>query len=291
MVMSWFSLSIIALAFFGIQKFLFKVVAEKGCSMMQTTAFFMGTVAALSFLGFALYGDTVGNIRFLLIIAVANGTIFLAATVFRMKTLRYLPGTIAYPLYQLSLILVVLFGVVYFHDQLGVLEGGGILLGIAATPLLSQATEQTGQGRWNFRTGLLLALGATIATAMSEILSKFVAVSSSDLLLFIGLSYTWNLVVSGSYSLIPHPRRPTASHWKTTATYGILIGITNLIAFYAELTALRTGPLSNVTLLSSLSIVVAMLLSAWIYRERLDRKGKLGASLAVLSIVLLGIRA
>ena len=288
--MGWFSLSIVALVFFGIQKFLFKVVVEKGCSIMQTTAFFMGTVTLLAFSAFALSGGALGDWRFVGKMALLNGTIFLIVTLLRMRSLRYIPSVIAYPIFQLSRILVVLFGLAYFQDSLNTIQIGGIALGIATTPFLSGDQHQEPTRRRSVRIGLLLATGAVFGSAASEIIGKFTAISSSDLFVYIGISYAWNLLASGSYALVSHMRGKRSAQWRTAAKYGILIGVTNFIAFYAELSAFRTGPLSLVAVLSSFSTLVAMGLAAWIYRERLDTKGKLGASLAILSIILLGIR-
>lgn len=288
--MGWFSLSIVALAFFGIQKFLFKVVAEKGCSMMQTTAYFMGTVTLLAFTAFFLSNGTLGDWRFVGMIAMINGTVFLVVTLLRMASLRYIPGVIAYPIFQLSRILVVLFGLAYFHESINAVQTVGIALGIATTPFLGGEKEEEPTRRRNVRIGLLLATGAVFGAAASEVIGKFAAISSSDLFVFIGISYAWNLLASGSYTLISHARGKGSPQWKTAAKYGILIGVTNFIAFYAELSAFRTGPLSLVAVLSSFSTLVAMGLAAWIYKERLDWKGALGAGLAILSIILLGIR-
>ncbi len=288
--MDWFPLSLIALVFFGIQKFLFKVVAEKGCSMMQTTGYFMGTVTVLAFCSFFVVDGNVENWRTLMVIAVLNGTVFLILTLSRMKALKYLPGTIAYPLFQFSLVLVTLFGLFYFHDNLNLYQAIGAVMGTIATLFLARAKGETETQRRTYKLGLLLVLVAVVAGALSEIISKFAAISSSDILLFIGISYAWNFLASGSYALLPMVRSKANPQWKTAAKYGILIGITNFIAFYAELSAFRTGPLSLVAVLSSFSTLVAMGLAAWIYRERLDWKGTLGAGLAVVSIILLGIR-
>lgn len=288
--MDWFSLSLIALVFFGIQKFLLKVVVEKGCSLIQTTAYFMGTVTVLSLIAWMVSGEPLQDWRFVGALAILNGTVFLSVTLLRMHSLRHVPGVIAYPLFQLSRILVVLFGLAYFQESLTMPQMGGIALGIATTPLLGRDGSREPLKRRGFRIGLLLAGAAVLGAAASEIIGKFAAISSSNLFAFIAISYAWNLLASGSYALRSRAGPQRSSQWKTTAKYGMLIGITNFIAFYAELLAFRTGPLSLVAVLSSFSILVAMGLSAWIYRERLDWKGTLGAGLAVVSIVLLGIR-
>jgi drug/metabolite transporter (DMT)-like permease len=65
------------------------------------------------------------------------------------------------------------------------------------------------------------------------------------------------------------------------------MGILNVAGYYAYLTGLSRGPLSLVTVITSMHFVVAVILSILIYRERLTPMRLAGVALTVASLVLL----
>ncbi|MGM0428188.1 MAG: EamA family transporter [Thermodesulfobacteriota bacterium] len=65
------------------------------------------------------------------------------------------------------------------------------------------------------------------------------------------------------------------------------MGVTNLAGFYAFLKALSLGPLSIVVSITGMHFVIAIILSAWIYKERLTGIRMLCVAFTVLSIILL----
>lgn len=67
----WYTFAIIALFLIGIQRFLYKVSAERRCNSAWTSFSFMGTVAFSSTVLFFALDETVPNIGFLLFVALA----------------------------------------------------------------------------------------------------------------------------------------------------------------------------------------------------------------------------
>ncbi len=111
--MNWFPLTVICLFLYGIQRFLYKVSAERNCNTAWTTLSFMGTVAFLSTILWLTSDETVKNLSWLLILSLINSLTFFVDTIVTIEALRYLPTNVVYPLARLSAVLVVIFSLLY----------------------------------------------------------------------------------------------------------------------------------------------------------------------------------
>jgi len=129
--MNWFLLTVVCFFLYGIQRFLYKVSAERNCNTALTTLSFMGTVALLSSVFWFGSDETLKNTTWLLALAVINSLTFFIDTVVTIEALRYLPTTIVYPLTRMNTVLVVIFSLLYFKDSLNGYQGTGIVLAIA----------------------------------------------------------------------------------------------------------------------------------------------------------------
>ncbi len=92
---NWYALSMIALFLMGIQRFLYKVSAQRGCNSSWTTFTFMGTVTFLSAISLFISCETLAPIPFLVFIALVNSLSFTLATMTHMEALKHLPGSVA----------------------------------------------------------------------------------------------------------------------------------------------------------------------------------------------------
>ena len=128
----------IALCAFGIQRFLYKVSAEKKCNTAWTTFAFMGTVAILSSLLFFVYGQPLDNIIFLIFISFINSASFLTGTITTIEALKSISTSVAYPVIRLNTAIVVIFSIVYFKDKLSVFQVMGIILAITVIFILTR---------------------------------------------------------------------------------------------------------------------------------------------------------
>ena len=100
----------------GIQRFLYKVSAERNCNTAWTTFSFMATVAILSSILFLVLREPVSNIRYLLLIAFINSSAFFIATMSHIEALKHIPANITYPIIRLNVAVVVIFSILYFKD-------------------------------------------------------------------------------------------------------------------------------------------------------------------------------
>jgi uncharacterized membrane protein len=76
-------------------------------------------------------------------------------------------------------------------------------------------------------------------------------------------------------------------HYKEALTIGFVMGLINFIGFYAFLKALSAGPLSIIISIVGMQFVIAVVLSAIIYKERMNFLRVLGILLTGVSILLL----
>jgi uncharacterized membrane protein len=65
------------------------------------------------------------------------------------------------------------------------------------------------------------------------------------------------------------------------------MGLLNFFGFYAFLTALESGPLSVIALITGMHFVIAVALSVLLYRERMTPRRILGIGLTLLAVVFL----
>jgi drug/metabolite transporter (DMT)-like permease len=135
------------------------------------------------------------------------------------------------------------------------------------------------------RTGLLCVFIALIAGAVAIISSKFAAMYTNKMA-FIAISY----MASTFFALGLRKRLQTEEaneSPKDALLIGFVMGLINLAGYYAYLKALSIGPLSIITAIIGMHFIIAIILSALIYREKLTPPRILGICLTFVSIILL----
>jgi len=139
----------------------------------------------------------------------------------------------------------------------------------------------------NFKLGITLALVAFIFSALTTIVVKFAALTTNKLG-FIAVSYIYNTIFAFTLRKKLQTKRASPKH-KNAIIIGFLIGLFNFVGFYAVLNAHSLGPLSLVAPTIGLSFVIAIILSAIIYKEKLTMRRITGILLAIVAAILLGM--
>ena len=282
---SWYTFAIIALFLMGMQRFLYKVSAEKRCNTAWTTFSFMATVAILSSILFIVLKETATNLQFLCLIALINSAAFLLATVTHIEALKNIPASVAYPIIRLSAVLVVIFSILFFKDRPSFYQVIGIILAMVVIVVLTMDFGDDATSYGKRKTGFLCIIISLIAGAAAIISSKFAAMYTNKMA-FIAISY----LASTFFALGLRKRLQTEEaneNKKDALLIGLVMGVINLAGYYSYLKALSTGPLSIITSLTGMHFIIAIILSALIYREKLTPSRVLGISLTVVSIFLL----
>ncbi len=278
----WYFFSVAALLLLGTQRFFYKVAAERGCSSPLTTAVFMGTVTLLSSAVFFTSGEPAGDLRALVVLALVNSVSFTLATVAHMEALKHLPAGITFPLTRLSILAVIVFSVLYFGERPSQFQWIGIILGFCVVAVLTREAGSASLPEGKTGAGLLFITVCVLCGAAASISSKLAAVSTSKAG-FMALTYLlatfFSLAIEKKWG-----KGKTAAHPAEAVKIGVLMGLLNFFGFYAFLAALTDGPLSVIALITGMHFVIAITLSALLYREQMTRPRLWGIGLTLLAV-------
>jgi drug/metabolite transporter (DMT)-like permease len=282
----WFPFALAALLLMGTQRFFYKVAAERSCNTALTTLSFMATVTVISCTIFFLRGRPVPDYSFLLLVGLVNSLAFLLATVTHIEALKKLPARIAYPLIRLDAVLVVVISFLFFHEQVNGRQQIGIALALAAVLLI--ARERAGDADSVRKTVLgFLFVGAAILAGTAAAISSRYAALGTDKIAFMAVSYGFSTVFIGGFGKRGRRQVQISAGSRESLRIGCIMGILNIVGYYAYLEGLSRGPLSLITVITSMHFVIAIVLSVLIYRERPTPLGITGIALTIVSLVLL----
>lgn len=281
----WYLFSIVALLFLGTQRFLYKVAAEKHCSSALTTAIFMATVTVLSATVFFASGDAAPDLPALLLLSLLNSSSFAFATISHIEALRHLPAGITFPLTRLSLLVVIVASILYFGEHLEGLQWLGLPLGLLVVVILAKEARGNAAADGNLRLGLFFVGVCIFCGALAAISSKLAAESISKSG-FMALSYLFGTCFSLLIEKKWGKAQPIGGT-KNSIWIGVLMGVLNFFGFYAFLTALASGPLASIALITGMHFVVAIILSVLIYKEQITWRRSVGIGLTVLAVFFL----
>ncbi len=282
---NWYVLSIVALVLMGVQRFLYKVSAEKECSTAWTTFSFMATVTVLSAVFFFSFKESVSDPSMLILTAGINSASFVLGTITHIEALKHVPSSVVYPIIRLNMVVVVLFSILFLHDHVSLHQVLGILMAIAVIVILTKDAEEEKGSLGSARKGLFLVFVSLIAGSVASISSKFAAVYSNKLG-FMTLSYFLGALFSAALIRRSGKERSGGSR-KDAVRIGVLMGLINFAGFYTFLAALSVGPLSIIVSITGMHFVIAVLLSVIVYKEKLSGMRIIGMALAIASILFL----
>ena len=284
---NWYTFAVLALFLMGIQRFLYKVSAERNCNTAWTTFSFMATVSVLSSVLFFVLRESVANIQLLLFIALLNSGTFLVATTTHIEALKYIPASVVYPIIRLNAVIVVIFSILYFKDHLSVCQVIGIFLAISTIAILTRQFDDERIAYNNSKRGLILVFISALAGSIATISSKFAALYTNKMA-FIAVSYIGATLFSFGLRKRLQTEEVNENH-RDAFIIGIVMGLINFGGFYSFLKALSKGPLSIIALIAGMHFVIAVVLSVLIYKEKLTQARLTGISLAITSVILLGL--
>jgi len=283
--MAWFVLSILALAGFGAQNFLYKISAVRELRTRTVTFYFVLLSTLVVWLAFLLQAQPSKFNRAVFIYGAIDAVSFYATTLCRIEALKFIPSHLVFPLLRISTIIVAVVGVYVFGDAFSVQLALGLLLMLATAVLIGSERKADKAVSPNYRLGLLLTLFAALTSASAHVVSK-VAADNTQLLDYMAVANTIVLLFSLIETRVAtglHIGRPTRlEFWLASG-----LAVFNLLAWYCYLCALRLGPLSSAALIVSLAFVIPIVLSAIVYREHLTPRRILAVIISVAIVLLL----
>jgi drug/metabolite transporter (DMT)-like permease len=202
-----------------------------------------------------------------------------------MEALRHLPAGITFPLTRLSLLVVIIFSIVFFNESPNIFQWTGILLGFSVVALLAGEARSETRPDGSAGAGFLFIAVCVLCGAAASISSKLAAVSTSKAG-FMALSYLlatfFSLAINRKWGKTMNVARSDEA-----VKIGIVMGVLNFFGFYAFLSALESGPLSMIALITGMHFVIAIALSVLLYRESVSRPKMLSIGLTLLAVFFL----
>jgi len=282
-MLGWFEFSLVSMLFYGILNLLQKKAAMEKCNSatLMSTQFAVGS--ALAVISVFIFNDFLVNAwPIFLILAAVNGTVYLIGSLSRLESLKLIPLSVCQPVVKMDSALAALIGIVILGEAVGLVQALGILLAVVVVWVLSGA--KAGGKSKNFKLGVGLALLTAVFFSVSDFTLKL-AMAQSSRFMFLAVSYSMLFVPS--LLLQNKMNRTTKAKKSTSIKWGVGFGLANFVAFSSLLGALQTGPLSIVLPLISMSVPIAVVLSVFIFKEKMTVRRIIGLLLAVAVVVML----
>ena len=140
--MSWYALALLSLLSYGLQNFLYKVSAELKFNTVWVNFCFMATVTVLGWSLVVYQGKSYNNLNLYMLLSFMNAVVFSTTIISRIEALKYLDTSVAYPILRMSIVIVVLYSVIFFGESLSAFQIIGIVLAIAVIFLVSSPDKK-----------------------------------------------------------------------------------------------------------------------------------------------------
>jgi drug/metabolite transporter (DMT)-like permease len=190
---------------------------------------------------------------------------------------------------KMSVVIPIVFGLVYYNESLGFLKIIGIILALIAVYLASIKTKDGIKiKRSNFIFPILVFLGSGIIdTTVKYLEGEFIA--KNDIPIFSATIYA----MAGLIGIVILAFQASKGNFKfqfKNVLGGIALGIPNYFSIYFLVQALRSGIFdsSGVFTINNVAIVMfSTLVGILLFKEKLLVKNWIGIGLAVISIFLI----
>lgn len=191
---------------------------------------------------------------------------------------------------KMSLVIPVIFGVLYYQESFGLMKIFGISLALMAVYLTTAKDKSQKSSELYIKLPLILFFG-------SGIMDTFINYNQEEVVnvdehgLFTSSIFGMAAVFGTILLLIQHSRNKVKLKLKNVWA-GIILGIPNYGSIYFLLRSLNHNnmessivfPINNVGI-----VALSVLVGVFLFSEKLNLKNKIGIALALLSIALLGI--
>ncbi|MDC8004982.1 EamA family transporter [Aureisphaera galaxeae] len=192
---------------------------------------------------------------------------------------------------KMSVVIPIIFGLVYYRESLGIFKTLGILMALVAVYLTSskgKGSASLGMKQWLLPALVFLGSGI-IDTSIKFLEDAFV--SENDVPVFSATIFGAAASV-GILTLLYLKLRGKVTFELKNVIGGIALGIPNYFSIYFLVKALRSGLFqsSGIFTVNNVSIVMlSTLVGILLFRERILLKNWLGIFLAVVSIFLVAL--
>ncbi len=220
------------------------------------------------------------------------GILFVIGFVVVAQTIQHYGLGITAVFQKVSLIVTVIFAVLYFAEHLTWMKLIGIPLALAAIRLINwqgKARKRSAISLWILSLPLLTFLCNGSIDTLLYYLEHTGRVVSGDyhFISFVFMVAAVAAAVVLLYQITRHGRRVT----RTDVLGGVVLGVPNFFSIYFLLAALGTHlPGSTVVPINNVGIILlSAVLGLWLFQERFNRLNVIGIAAAIVSILLLTV--
>ena len=192
---------------------------------------------------------------------------------------------------KMSVVVPVLFGLLYYNESLGTVKLIGIAIALIAVYLTSNKSKQ---GISVNRKSIVLPILVFIGSGIIDTSIKFLEdtyVANNDVPLFSAIIFLAAAIIGFIFIIIQIIRGSFNFEFKNIIA-GICLGVPNYFSIYFLVKTLRSDILesSGIFAINNVSIVaLSTFAGIFIFKEKLIRKNWIGIALAILSIILISI--
>lgn len=287
----WFLWAIISLLLQGIQAFFSKKLVEDGGDIATASVVMPAVITGLAAITVMFESRPVGDdLTGLVMLAGIQGVLYFLTTAMRLEALHTkIPAYVVFPIVKSSVVFIVIMAAFLFDEWASLREpkqAGGIILAVTAMYLLLEWRRNIRSG--GFDKGISYAVLAMLASGGAALLAKytFVAIGEVSIFAFILISNATNLLLAGLMSrrsASPVSRQSYAIGVRS----GVMMGLAGFGGLAAFLQAIQYGNLSVVASINALTILIPVLLSAWLYSERLTARKLVAVLFSIIALVLM----
>ena len=192
---------------------------------------------------------------------------------------------------KMSVVVPVLFGLLYYNESLGNVKLIGIAIALIAVYLTSNKSKQEiSVNRKSIVLPILVFIGSGIIDTSIKFLED-TYVANNDVPLFSAIIFLAAAIIGFIFIIIQIIRGSFKFEFKNIIA-GICLGVPNYFSIYFLVKTLRSDILesSGIFAINNVSIVaLSTFAGIFIFKEKLIRKNWIGIALAILSIVLISI--
>jgi drug/metabolite transporter (DMT)-like permease len=214
---------------------------------------------------------------------------FLFITIFNVmaKTVQKMGLSVTAVAGKMSVVIPVLFGILYYKEAIGFYKVFGILLALIAVYLSSVKKQGTIDKNYIYLPILLFFGSGLIDTLLKYIEKNYVPKTDTEI--YTGTIFLIAVIIGFSTMIYQYFKGDFKFTFKSLIA-GIVLGVPNYFSIYFLLRALQSDTIDSSTVftINNVGIVLlSALIALFFFKEKLSRKNYLGILFSIIAIFLI----